>query len=714
MFRKLFGGVALAALCGVCPEASAQPQKEAAQVDEIIVTAQKRAERLQDVPISITHISAERMKDTGIVAFQDLPRATPGMGVTRLGPFITPSVRGITTTTQGILAENNVAVYVDGFYLPTQIGLNMGLGDVSSVEVLKGPQGTLFGRNATGGAVLVTTLDPSLTEMRIIADASYARFNDRQFDAYVAVPVNDRIGLSFAGSLRNSDGYVRDIGGFDSAPVDNRTFKAKLRFDPIDGTSIVATYKWDRISDPTGNAWIVPVSNRAALQNPALYVETRPYHTALTFAPATVAGDHQYSLKVSSEIAGLTVNSYSSYLSERDNIGVYDTDGVQANAASQILLQKQHSFSQEVNANYRTARVDAVVGAFYLSTYSSFPVLNVFAGNNVVFRQHNAGKGETWALFADGTLKATDRLAIIVGARYSEEKKTNLGTFVNNVPSTARATYHWNSFTPRLVARYSLDDSSNVYASVSRGFKAGVFNTNSVVPVNPEKLTAYEVGYKIAASRFRFDAATYYYDYKDLQAAAIVEGPGGSRQSLITNAATARIYGVEFQGQYQLTEALSIYGGVNYNHARYRDFPNAPAVLKQANGLNLLGQMQDWSGKRIVHAPDWTATLGADYIVQVASGELKISPNLYYTSAYTPFDNSLNPDGSYRYLQKGYVMLNGQVSWTPDGQAFTVSIFGRNLTDRVVKVMDYGQGQGDIRTFAEPRVYGVRLSYRLN
>jgi len=710
----LFCGIASAALMSGALTASAALAQttapESGEVSEIIVTAQKRAERLQDVPIAISQVTSAQMQSAGVVSFQDLTRVTSGLNITRTGPYILPGIRGISTSVVGILAENNVAVYVDGFYMTYQIGLNFALADVNQVEVLKGPQGTLFGRNATGGAILVTTLDPSLSRPLVIANASYGRFNETAADAYVSAPVGDRVAFSLAGSTRKSDGWVRDRAGFDSAPVDTRSLKAKLRIDPTDNLSLVATYKFDRISDPNGNAWIIVDAARAPTLSPGAFVETRPYHTSLSFPPASVTDAHQYSLKATFDAGSFKISALSNYMMERDDVH-YDIDGAAADLNSIRLLQKQHSFSQEVNVGYRAGPVDLVAGAFYLTNHASSPVIEAVS-NGAVTRLRNAAKGDTWAVFADGTFKATDRLSIIGGVRYSEEQKYNLGNFVNGVRQVNVTSKSWSSVTPRLALRYALDEDSNVYASVSKGFKAGVFNASSPTPVNPEKVTAYEVGYKAVWSRVRFDASTYAYNYRDMQINAVVEGPGGTRIGMLTNAASSKIYGAEAQAQVSLNDNLVVQGGVNYNHARFRDFPNGPGVIKNAAGFNVTGQPQDWSGKQLVHAPDWTLQAGAEYTTDLGGGELKISPNIYYTSSYTNFDNSLLPNGEFRYVQKGYVLVNGQVSWRPDGKPFTIAVFGRNLTNRTIKIINAGTALGDAQAFGEPRVFGVRFSLR--
>ena len=703
-------------------EARAQdaPAPESEQgLGDIIVTAQKRAERLEDVPISITQMSAADLKTSGIVGFRDLASVTPGVNITRTGPYMLPGIRGISSQTTGILAENNVAVYLDGFYLPNQAGLNFEFSDVEQVQILKGPQGTLFGRNATGGAILVTTRDPLLGKPALDADVSYGRFNDLVANMFASVPLGDKAAVSVSGYLRNTDGYVTDLRfGNDVAKVRNRSVKAKFRWEPTDSFSLIASASYDRTSDPNGNSWQVVESATAGLIVPGAIVESRPRHTSLSFPAFDVTEAYAASLKATADLAkGITFTSLTRYSEQHDDIG-YDIDGSPADISGVFLRQKQASFSQEVNFNISRGRFDAVFGGFYFYNSAESPFIRSYstAGLSVL---RNKGHGDATALFADISFHLTDRLTLTGGARYNTETKMIDTYQVNGVTLAGGQSLTYQNVTPRAVVRYEIGPRTNVYASYSQGFKSGTFNYNSpsTTPVRPERIDAYEIGLKTASSRVRFDASAYYYDYRDLQVSAVVPGPGGiGRISVLTNAAAAEIYGVELQGQFAVTASFNLRAGINYNHARYVSFPNGPATTKDPiTGLNVLNQLQDFSGKQLVHSPDWTGNLGADYVIDLAgSGKITMAGNLYYTSSYTNYTDSLRPDGSFRYLQDGYALLSGEIGWQSADERYGIAVFGRNLTDQRIKVINYGTAFGDVRTYAEPMTYGVRLRVSLN
>ena len=681
-----------------------------AQEGEIIVTAQKRAERLEDVPISITAIDGQQLQSSGVLTVQDLARVAPGLNIIRNGVNILPGIRGISNQTGGILAENNVAVYIDGFYITSPQGLNFDLIDVAQVEVLKGPQGTLFGRNATGGAILISTLNPSLEAPALKASASYGRFDEVIVNGYASVPLGTSAALGITGSFRNSDGPFRDVGGFNSAPVRNRSIHGKLLISPSESFRMTIAGGYARTSDPSGNTWNMVAAATAPTIVPGAVVASKPYQTSLSFPTRHLVDIYDASLKIVGEQGPFTLTSLT-YWRQLKQHYTYDIDGSPANIAFIDGFQNEESLSQEVNLNYESDRISAVLGGFYFYDYGASPsVISVNRGVTSLLK--NRASTDAGALYADVTFHVDDRLSLIGGLRYSSETKRvkqvlTGGTYFGNPAQDS-----WHSLTPRAVVQYEVADRSNVYASYSQGFKSGTFNVTSgtLPPVRPEKVDAFEVGFK-RGGRIRFDAAAYYYDYRDIQVSAIVTNLGGvARQTILTNAASARIYGAEAQLSAALSEGLNLTAGINYNHARYRDFKNGPATTKNPlTGFNVTNQLQDFSGRQMVHAPDFTANVALDYRVPLGSGTLGVNASAYYTTSYTNFTDSLDPQGNFAYLQGDYALVNGEISWTPPGDHFTLSVFGRNLTNQTVTTVNNGTAFGDARSYSEPRVYGVRL-----
>ena len=232
----ILAGTALSAPFAVSPAFAQESDEASVDTNTIIVTAQKRAEALEDVPMTISVVSQETLGNVGINTVRDLQNVTTGLQIGNSGSYPQPAIRGITTTNAGAY-ENNVAVFVDGLYQATPQILNIDLPNVQDIQVLKGPQGTLYGRNATGGAILLNTIDPSETWTGNV-EATYGRFDDKRARGYIAGPLANGIGVSLAGTIRHTDGYNKRAsrttpGEFDGnfLGLKQESLRAKLKFE---------------------------------------------------------------------------------------------------------------------------------------------------------------------------------------------------------------------------------------------------------------------------------------------------------------------------------------------------------------------------------------------------------------------------------------------------------------------------------------------------
>ncbi|HEY3696479.1 TonB-dependent receptor [Phenylobacterium sp.] len=707
--------------------AHAQETSPPSTIEEVVVTAQKRAERLEDVPISITAASGETLERAGITRLEDISKIAPGVQLSRTGVYVQPAVRGVTTQLVGAGQENNVAVYVDGFYLPFQRGLNLDLANISQVSVLKGPQGTLFGRNATGGALLIETLQPSMTERSGRFSLGYGRFADKRVQAYFSTPVSEVLAVNVAGYYRKSDGYIKDISGFNTAPLSNYSLNAKARFQPNDDLTLTLTGETLKVSDGRGLA--VTYDGRALAQVlfPGSYVEKGRNLTSLNHPVINRSFQNSASLKGEYRLGWATLTSFTRIEKERD-FSSYEIDGSARPVYDQNFHEYGRAFSQEVNlTSTKTDPLSYVLGLFYFNSRSRADDNFVRAAPSTVFLPQNDSviDATAYAAYADATWHMADRLYLTGGLRYSHEKKgVIIWSGAGALLLQKSATFH--SVTPRAVLRYELTPDSNVYASFSKGFKSGLISTTAPFNiVQPEKLTAYEVGFKTAQGAFRFDLAGYYYDYKNLQVSSI-SVINGVNSSIIANAATAKIYGVEAQLSARLSQQFNARAAVAYNHARYKDFRNAPVNLPSATtGLNsascpntapppaTVPCTQDQSGQQIVRAPDWTFNVGGDYTVPIGFGDVVLTANVSYSSPYSPTKSDLGLNGSgYRYRQGDITLVNLQAAWRAPGDHWTLTAFGNNVTDERYYIVLTGTAFGDYHVEAEPATWGVRADYR--
>ena len=429
----LISGTALIAIAAGPAWAQTTPavdeNAEASDQGEIIVTAQRRAERLEDVPVAIIALSADTLEKSGIQRITDLGQVATGVQINRGGSFTQPAIRGITTLTLGYGFENNTAVYVDGFYQPDMVTINGDLANLSSVQVLKGPQGTLYGRNATAGAIVMETLAPS-QEMVGRAQISYGRFNDIRAQAYVSVPLSDKIAFSLAGYYRTSDGYIRDIGDnpvskaddYDAAPLQNQSFRAKVLLTPTETLDITLGFNHGKVADSRGTTYTI---NKYAAFVPASPPRASERDTASSTALAdSSASADEFTSKIALDTGIGTLTSYTGY-AKRLSHSVFDFD-----ASKPVITQssntsiRQRTFQQTLDfAINAIDNLDLIVGAFYYNDKLDYGKggAKSYAGSfNAAGLQNTQFvflSSKAYALYADGTLNLAHNVFLTAGVR---------------------------------------------------------------------------------------------------------------------------------------------------------------------------------------------------------------------------------------------------------------------------------------------------------
>jgi iron complex outermembrane receptor protein len=796
--KRSIGRLRAALLIGASAAAFAQALPAAAQttaqVDEIVVTAQRRAEKLQDVPATVAVVTADSLQQSGVSRFQDLGRAVPGVMIGQLGVVTQPSIRGVTSVASTIGGENNVGVYIDGFYQADQYAVNQDFANLENVQVLKGPQGTLYGRNATAGAIIITTLDPGDAFSGNVK-ASYGERNDTRLQGAVSVPiVAGKLSLGIAGYYRTDDGYIKDINGFgpdrkrNAAPFMNRSIRTKLKFTPNDNVSVVLGYNDFYIDDPRGVAhqvWEYPaqnVRNILAGTEPTTVglqqaIRQRDV-TSLSFRPHTVAEGEEYTALIrimTGDFGELT--SHTAYQTKRDRQFI-DFDGSPRNSVILNIQNRRKTFTQAIDYTFTgVSNLTLLAGAFYLQDipWGGTVTSGLFTGTQPVPLAVSKTYLKTpysFAGYVDGTYGLSDRLFLTVGGRYTVERKSamllnaavvatpgpafgTIGPFVDQRGPGQPIKKTFESFTPRVVLRYNLAPDTNVYASLSKGFKSGTFNVGAAPlnPVQPEKITGYEVGFKTRQGSLRAEISGFYYDYKNLQLSKVFIDQNNILRTGTNNAANSQVYGVDASVSQQFGERLKVYAGVEYLHARYKDYADATSfdVRVAANGdlfiaNNTAANPQDWSDLQMIRSPTFSGNVGATYDAPLFGGSLLLATNFNFTTKYAPRDDStlryvctgpgvpavgtayaggsvaaaclvagqtINDTGKRRFLQDGYVLGNVSADWTDGSGRYTVGVFVNNVTNTRYKIF-YSAATtiGDVAVYNEPRQFGVRAGVK--
>lgn len=737
--------------------------------DEIVVTAQRRTERLEDVPVSVSVLTADRLAASGVSNLRDLANVTSGYQLGNSGVNTQPAIRGITTTLTGSF-ENNVAVYIDGLYQPLPISLNIDIPNISDVQVLKGPQGTLYGRNATGGAMLLSTINPG-SEWKGRAELTYAKFYDKRAGGYVAGPIADNIGVSLAAYTRRSDGYVklasRTTPGAtmgDAAPLEQDLVRVKLRYDAGGPFSANLFYSYARARDERLNIYS-PIENTALTFANFPAAATRPTRLGVgAYDPQAVLRSRQHEIGLSWQLeTGIGLLRSVTGYSQVDAYNLLDFDGTYAPLTLTIKDQDERTFQQSLDYAIKVSDAfDLLIGGNYFHDRLDQTLENLRGRNTAVSGQTPLtladytqtslapflGKKTAWGAFIEATARPFDKLTVSIGGRYNWETQDVSLRTLSATPASVRPQRNdsatFRRFTPRATIRYEFAPRSNVYASYSEGFKSGGFDTTQPAcvvanpqcyfPVKEESISAFEIGLKTVRSRARFELAGFLYDYRNLQVGA-TQVFNGAPVVVLTNAPKARIYGIEGNAEVEPVDNLTVRASATWLHARYGDnfifsgvgVANAGpgggiSLARNADPLKTylnITQDQNLSGLAMSRAPDFTGTFGVDYNIPYKDGGLRVAANLRYTSRYVLTNPSVwgaNPgvpierQREQRFTQPGFALLGASVTWTEPSGHFYGRVWGNNLTDHRYRLHYTGSSTyGTYSPMAEPRTVGVTL-----
>jgi iron complex outermembrane receptor protein len=734
-------------------------------LSEIVVTAQRREEKMVDVPISIAAIDTQQLATANVQDLRDIAQLTPSLKFENQAGFFQPSIRGIGTSVTTSGGGSNVGVYVDGFYSPDPEAANFQLLNVQGVQVLKGPQGTLFGHNTTGGAILVTTADPS-TETHAEAKVSYGSFNAQRFEGYATTGLGGGVAADVEAIFTKGNGFLTNIVDNNDhiGAYENWTVRTGLKWQITDGLSVLARYTHSRQDDPTS---ILTNSNTDTSINPTTGkpwgLGTIAYPGFYTTNPNQVAEILPTFVRSNTDIAQLTVKadlgfadftSYSQWRQEDVNQGLNESDAAGPSVFTPGFTELglpifDSTYSQELLLTSKPGTpLQWTTGVFLfsyrdqydvnLNSYEQLPAAVYAATLGSVFPVGRLPDGavpyggssvttQSAAYYLDATYELLpNKLYFTAGARVSHDLVDsayyNSQFFRTRVPIPG---INSNKVTPRAVIRYKPTEHSSVYASFSEGYKAAILDAGGSCqdppaykcnPIQPEDVYAYEVGYKFESGVFSTEAAAFDYQYKNLQVSEYLQ----NSEAYIVNAAQSRIYGLEDEFHYNFETHVQVNGGVSWTHARYTTFGGP--VLGQIVGAPVYqtcpggptGPLMCYAevdsstpvlhNTRMQYVPDYTANLGPRYTTGMTdSGEYSVSGNLYFSSYY------YNSPAGTQFRQPSYTTLALRTQWQDPSLRYTVALFGNNLTnDRYRTTVAYN-GEGIGAVWSAPATWGIEF-----
>jgi iron complex outermembrane receptor protein len=695
-----------------------QPSTPAAAQDDggvkdIVVTAQRRSENLQNVPVAVTALTPETLAVAGVTSTDDLKALTPGLNFnTNLGGFGQPRIRGVGTTATGPGIENPTATYIDNVYIGTSAGALFALNDVDQVAVLKGPQGTLFGRNATGGLIQVTTRAPSI-EPHAEVQFGYGNYKTVNASGYVTGGITDTLAASITGLYENqADGFGKNLfNGQDIQTHREAAGRVKLQWKPDALTKVTLSGDYSQITaaDPAIRTYGLtmfgtptPGGNRDIDLNVQPYLNSRQWGTSLT---------------AERELGGVQLVSISAYRDSKFHV-IFDADQLPINGLALDETQIDKQFSQELQLQSTgSGPFKWVAGAFYfhsIGRYDPIRTSGAFLASPFFPLQavdlYVDQRLDSYAGYAQGTYAIDDATNITAGLRFTSDHRkivesqtlTVAGFPVPQAPVSEAKTF--NKLTWRLAIDHRFSPDVMAYASYNRGFKSGSFapDTFPIAVLEPETLDAFEVGLKteLFDRKVRFNVAAFYYDQKNLQVNQIVQGV-----LLVYNASGSTSYGIDADLQARVTSNFTINAGASYLHARYKTFLNAFELFPLPTGGNSFDQNGNATGNRLQNTPDSTINAGATYDIPTSSGKFTLAANFYHNSGYFA-------DPQNRLRQAPYELVDASVSWvSPDGHML-IRVWSKNLTNSFYYQQTNPLNVGDNYVAAAPRTFGGTIGFK--
>ena len=722
--------------CGVMPLAAAGTES-GSELEEITVTAQRRSENLQTVPISITAVSAAEIERNGIHDLGSLAAQVPGLTFSPFAPGQNiVSLRGVSSNDDGAGTDNSVAVFVDDVYLGRVSNINPEMYDVDRVEVLRGPQGTLYGKNTIGGAVNILSSRPNISDLEIKATADLGNYERRNFSALITGPIGGNWAGKLVVSTRNSDGWVNNVVLHTKEKNDDgQAVRGQLlRFD--DSTELLLSADYQRLSDEdmariplthmTNN---LPFSALGAYQ--ALCGENNP--SCATNPSNGFARQFAYgvSAKFTDHVSPVSdLISISAYRRAYNNWSM-DSLGAVLPLANNVT-DETNQYSEELRwVSSPTHQINYVGGLWFLREDTNrlrlFLLPSIDPNPDDADRYRGINRTTSEAAFGQLDWHFSDLWTLTLGGRYSHDFKHIDNDAVHGssgilfiIPYTFanQREAGWGKFTPKVSLRYEPASTLNLYATVSQGFKSGGFaaSPTSVAetnPLRPEQATNVEVGIKAELSRrLQLNVAVFDTKYKDLQIQAFgpptgcVPTPAAPcfGQFETFNAGTSEAKGAELEFKWLPVDKLTVSASYGYLDSKFKNvyLPNA-SVYTLLNGQTI--DLRNQSGQDTFRAPRNKGSLEVLHELDLGTaGALQSNASYSYTSEQR---GELEPYAN----QPGHGLVDGSLTWLSPRHTYEVSLWGKNLANRVWISHVYTIANEVFGVYGDPRMYGVRFTW---
>jgi iron complex outermembrane receptor protein len=729
---ELVAGVATAALQFgsqfVAQTAFAQSADDAPGLEEMVVTAQKREQNLQDVPIAIAAVSADLMEKMQITDLSTLVQAVPALQYSFA--FSNPqfTLRGITNYSNGPWVESGVNIYIDGVYSANNQASVFSFNNVERVEVLKGPQGTLFGRNALGGVVSVTTKQPSHAPA-LEVEVGYGNFDTVSGKLYGATGIGENVAADIAVyAQKQSDGWGTNL--YDNGKLhygEEWAVRSKWVFTPGDATTITLVGDYEH-TEP-------PVLGIATINGVYDFVNIGPVHMGgfwdsylpdiglldVTKYGGALTIDHEFGWAELVSISGL---SYSEVKKNATRPAAYPynpQNPAQGQALSGFTLNALQlvdtkTITQEVQLkSLPSSTIKWIAGVFVLRDDIENLAYRAPITGALVYTDATQ-KTESYAGFGQVTVPLlSDATRLTLGFRYTTDRReidgntyTAAGVVIpaSSVITNPEPKKTWKEPTYTAVIDRDLNDRIMAYASYSRGFQSGSYNISSSVnegPVDPQTLDAFEIGLKttLADNRLRLNTSAFYYKMHDLLVSQNIENV-----RITSNAAAAKYTGVDIDVTYLPIDDLTLTLGASYTEPEYSDYQDATYYRPNPNGNGtFVAFVGDATGNQIAYSEKFSASFSASYELSTFIGDLSLN-------AIANYHDGAHYDAQGLLVQPGYTVVNASLKWTRPGSSWDVRLWSNNLLNEEYASTLFANTPVMYMNPSPPRTYGIEFGYR--
>jgi iron complex outermembrane receptor protein len=691
---------------------------DSGQLAEVIVTAQRREQPLQDVPVDVSSFNAATLQSHTIGRAEDLETIVPSLSINPGTGVVLPFLRGIGNPLSSAGNEANTAMYLDGIYvarLPQDFLL---FNSIDHVEVLKGPQGTLFGRNAVGGLINIITVDPSQRPV-LNAAVGYGNFQTESTEFYASHGLGENLAGDLAFVTSNmGEGWGRNIGNGNETDQD-RTIAARSKWlwsGPSTQVRLALDWlnAWTSQGIPS-NAYAgtfhgYPLPPYAQLAPVGFYDQDT---NNSGWARTTTYGA---SIQVRQDLSFAKLINTTAYRNTKAP-AFNDYDYTTQNYFNAYINDKGHQTTDELQLISKSGSVSWIGGLYFLDSEDGY-LPSTFSGAEfapVNVAIYGAQISKSYAAYGQTDFEVLPQTRLTLGARFTHDEIFGSGRTDVDLPSgkvlfpgmVTIASHTYNRPTWKVGLDHHFTETVMAYLSQSRGYKAGVYNTIpfSPLPTQPETLDATELGLKteLFDRRLRLNGAVFYYNDKDPQV-EIVQGAG----IVLLNAGGARVKGADLDGEWIITHALHSQFGLAILNAYYTSFDKAPSTSPNTAPPygNFLETPLNVAGNNLPRAPKFTANFGLTYTVDTPRGAFELGANDYYNSGYY-----WDPDNKSR--QERYNLVEAQITWNLPGNRWRIRAYSTNLFGAHYYISEYEQGgyNGNPSAPAAPRIYGLKAYF---